>query len=178
MNESSWKTCIEFHGHACGGLASGYRVAETAMETLGIPMARAKDEEIVCVSENDACGVDAIQCLLACTVGKGNLIMRPTGKMAFSFFDRNSGKSVRIVIKNHDRSKMTKEESIDRFLNGKTEDLFEIGKPGFELPEKAKIFNSIKCERCGEYAREDRIRIHDGQDVCLDCFREYDRGWF
>ena len=34
----------------------------------------AEDEEIVCVTENDACGVDAVQVLTGCTLGKGHLI--------------------------------------------------------------------------------------------------------
>ena len=44
-----------------------------------------EDEEVVCVTENDACGVDGIQAILSCTAGKGNLKFRDTGKMAFSF---------------------------------------------------------------------------------------------
>ena len=32
------------------------------------------DEDVVCIAENDACGVDAIQVLLGCSVGKGNLL--------------------------------------------------------------------------------------------------------
>ncbi|MCI5189229.1 MAG: hypothetical protein D3905_05405, partial [Candidatus Electrothrix sp. AS4_5] len=30
------------------------------------------DEEIVCVTENDSCSVDAIQVLTGCSIGKGN----------------------------------------------------------------------------------------------------------
>ncbi len=38
------------------------------------------------------CGVDAIQVLTGCTYGKGNLIHRDLGKMAFSFYRRTDGK--------------------------------------------------------------------------------------
>ena len=54
---------------------------------------------MVCISENDACGVDAIQVLLGCSVGKGNLLFHMRGKQAFSFYNRKTGKSVRLVLK-------------------------------------------------------------------------------
>ena len=62
----------------------GYQASLYAMELLGVS-GRAQDEELVCVTENDACGVDAVQAVLGCTVGKGNLIFRMTGKQAFNF---------------------------------------------------------------------------------------------
>lgn len=177
MNKKLWNKCVEFHGHACGGLASGYRAAEIASEWLGFPLERTGDEDIVCVAENDACGVDCIQCLLSCTVGKGNMILRPRGKAAYSFFDRNTGKSIRLVMKSFDRDSMTREEAMDFILNAPAEDVFEIKTPGFELPERARLFSSKVCECCGESAREDMVRFQEGKVVCLDCFRDYGRGW-
>ncbi len=56
MNDLLWNECIRFHGHECPGLAIGYRATEVAINELGIPAERAKDEELVCVAENDACG--------------------------------------------------------------------------------------------------------------------------
>ena len=41
---------------------------------------RAEDEEIVAIVENDACGVDALQCVSGCTFGKGNLPSVFSGK--------------------------------------------------------------------------------------------------
>ena len=64
-------------------LAIGFKACEVAVKKLGV--GRAEDEEIVCVTENDACGVDAVQAILGCSIGKGNLIYRGTGKQAFSF---------------------------------------------------------------------------------------------
>jgi formylmethanofuran dehydrogenase subunit E len=49
-------------------------MATAAMESL--EMFRAKDEELVAIVENDACGVDALQCVAGCTLGKGNLLFR------------------------------------------------------------------------------------------------------
>ena len=88
---------IHFHGHWCPGLALGIRVAQIALAEIG----HSSDEEIVAICETDMCGVDAIQFLTGCTLGKGNLIIRPYGKMAFSFYRRKDGKSIRVVLKNN-----------------------------------------------------------------------------
>ena len=155
----------------------GCRAAVEACRLLGIELSRAEDEELVCVTENDACGIDAIQVLLSCTLGKGNMIMRMRGKQAWSFFDRKTGKSVRIVMKPFDRDEYTKEALMDRILNAPFDDIMWAKKPGFEIPERAKIFESRICECCGESVREDLLRFQDGKTVCLDCFKGYGDRW-
>jgi formylmethanofuran dehydrogenase subunit E len=69
----SFAEAIAFHGHACPGLALGYRAAEYALQHLGT--GRSEDEDLVAIVENDACGVDAIQLVAGCSAGKGNLIL-------------------------------------------------------------------------------------------------------
>ena len=64
-----WDYAVAFHGHTCGGLALGVRAALEARIRFDID--RAKDEEIVCVTENDACGVDGIQAVLGCNASGG-----------------------------------------------------------------------------------------------------------
>lgn len=177
MDRKLWDACVAFHGHACPGLAMGYKASELAAERLGISLDRARDEEIVCVAENDACGLDCIQYLLSCTVGKGNLILRIHGKSAYSFFDRRTGRSVRLIAKPFDRDAYTREELMESLLSAPAEEVFDVGTPGFELPEKARIFGNKTCENCGESAREDLVRFQDGRIVCLGCFKGYDRGW-
>lgn len=93
---TNWEKCVAFHGHACGGLTIGYKAACYAAELLELDFSG--DEQLVCIAENDACGVDAIQALLGCSVGKGNLLFHMRGKQAFSFYNRTTGKSVRLVL--------------------------------------------------------------------------------
>gem|GEM_PF-194176 len=77
------KETIAFHGHVCPGLSYGIRAAELCLSRLG---ANTADNPVVAVVETDMCGVDAIQFLTGCTFGKGNLIHRDLGKMAFNFY--------------------------------------------------------------------------------------------
>lgn len=162
----------DFHGHRCPGLAIGVRAAVEAQKLLGIR--HSADEEIVCVTENDACGVDGIQVLLGCSAGKGNLIFRIRGKQAFSFFNRNNGEAVRLVLK--PLPKMESREAKQNFiLEAPLEEIFEIKKPGYPLPEVARLFPSVDCELCGENTAEPYIRLENGKKVCLDCFADYFR---
>jgi formylmethanofuran dehydrogenase subunit E len=152
----------------------GYRATELGMKALGIPVGRAADEEIVCVAENDACGVDCVQSMISCTVGKGNLILKPSGKMAFSFFDRRTGNSVRIVFRPRDRTG-DREAEIKTMLTAPVDEIVDIKVPNYEIPEKARSFDSILCDRCGEFCREDKIRLSMGKRYCSDCYIQYDR---
>ena len=115
---TNWETCVQFHGHACGGLTIGYKAACYAAELLELSFSG--DEQVVCIAENDACGVDAIQALLGCSIGKGNLLFHMRGKQAFSFYNRATGKSVRLVLRPRPEG-MTREESFLGELHGKGE---------------------------------------------------------
>ena len=96
MRKQLWMDSIKFHGHQCPGLAIGFRAAELASELMSLTYS--KDEEVICISENDACGVDAIQYITGCTVGKGNLIFKNVGKMAFTFLNRETNEGYRFLL--------------------------------------------------------------------------------
>ena len=183
---------IAFHGHSCPGLVIGIRAAELALRELENP----PNAEMVTVTETDMCGVDAIQFLTGCTFGKGNLIHRDLGKMAFSFFDRRSGKGFRAVLKPEARRPMDDDygplaekktagtatpEELQRIeeiragqqrhmLGLELEDMFEtkelIGGP----PRRAAILESLTCAACNETMMESRARRFGGKTLCIPCF--------
>lgn len=169
--EELWKKCVEFHGHECGGLMIGFRAALYVMELFDF--SRSEDEELVCVTENDACGVDAIQVLLGCSVGKGNLLFRLRGKQAFRFYHRKTHDAVRLVLR--ETGHMSREEKMKYMKNSLPRELFEVQRIEEDLPVKARIFRSVKCECCGEVTAENMIRLQDGKQVCLDCYDSYTR---
>lgn len=104
-----WERAVAFHGHECPGLAIGFKAVEGVIAEFGLDASQlpAIDEELVCITENDACCVDAIQSLLGCTFGKANLIPRLRGKMAFSFYVR--GADVSQGATNAGKSAMSRE---------------------------------------------------------------------
>ena len=169
---TDWEKCVEFHGHSCGGLRIGYQAARYAMELLNIGFS--DKEQVVCISENDACGVDAIQVMLGCSIGKGNLLFHMTGKQAFSFYNRASGQSVRQLLKPKPAD-MTPEESSRYYFDHSCRELFTAMPARLPLPTPAKIFDSYNCECCGEKTGANWIRIVDGRKLCLDCCGTYNR---
>ncbi len=168
-----WERCVDFHGHSCGGLAIGFGAALYAWELFDAD-GPSEDEELVCVAETDACGVDAIQALLSCTVGKGNLLFNLQGKNAFSFYRRSDGKSFRLLLR--PAPKMSKEERLALAMAGDFEKLFEVKPAPETLPERARIFNSYTCSLCRERVAENYVRLQEGEMVCSACYSAYSRG--
>ena len=197
LSQKEIQRVVEFHGHWCPGLAIGIRAGELALAEFG----RAGDEEVVAVVETDMCGVDAIQVLTGCTFGKGNLLHRDLGKMAFTFYRRRDGKALRFLFTaegiggpneemaalNQRRTAqvLTPEESArlealraewsERILAADPADLFRVHSVAGPPPQRARLMASLACEACGEKTMESRTRRFDGRVLCLPCFEERDR---
>ena len=167
-----WEKAAAFHGHVCPGLTIGYRAALYAIDLLGLTFS--DDEQVVCIAENDACGVDAIQAILGCSIGKGNLLFHMRGKQAFSFYNRKTGKSVRLVLKAKPRN-MTREETFDYYHSCADDEMFDVKETKIRLPEQARIFDSYVCDCCGETTGANWIRLSGDKKLCLDCYETYDR---
>lgn len=198
MNPAQTSLDIEgarrFHGHSCPGLTMGIRVAEIALREIGLHSA---DEEVVCITETDHCGVDAIQYLTGCTFGKGNLIHRDYGKSVFTFVGRSDGRAIRInarpdfwgqpdpkereifdrmragqPVSDEDRRyfRQSREARIQAILDAPLEDLFEVRQVEIDMPDKARILTSIVCTECGEATMSTRVRTFRGRPYCTPCF--------
>ena len=168
----TWKDCVAFHGHECGGLTIGYKASLYAIELLKLEFSA--DEQVVCISENDACGVDAVQVMLGCSIGKGNLLFHMRGKQAFSFYNRKTGASVRLVLKPKPEG-MTREKSFAYYQSCEPKDMFDVKDAVIQLPEKARLFDSYICDCCGEVTGANWIRLAGDKKLCRDCYESYDR---
>jgi formylmethanofuran dehydrogenase subunit E len=166
-----WQKCVAFHGHECGGLMIGFKAALYAIELLGIEFS--PDEQLVCISENDACGVDAIQVILGCSVGKGNLLIHLKGKQAYSFYNRSTGKSVRLVLRETARKEGA--SKLEYMKDMHPSELFDVKEVNEKLPEIARIFASYPCSICGEMTAEHMLRLSGDQKICPDCYTPYKR---
>ncbi len=187
-----WEKCVDFHGHICPGLALGYKAAVIALEKLDI--ARAMDEELFAIAENDACSVDGVQVVTGCTIGKGNLFLKDYGKQVYIFGNRRTGKAVRVAVKpgavgRDEEHQMLREKLSAGTATAEEKELFwekheqisekirELPAEEFakvelvelEFPKKAQIYPTIICSSCGEGAMESRVRMVNGQIVCLAC---------
>lgn len=168
--EPPYEELIRFHGHSCPGLAIGYRMSKAGLDFLN--GSKAKDEELVAIVENDACGVDALQCLTGCTFGKGTLIFKDYGKQAYTLYNRKSRKGVRIVFDPKDipvAAREKREELIKWLLKAPEKEVVALKEVRIIEPEPARIMSSIKCDICGEGVMETRTRIVNEKKVCIPC---------
>ena len=166
-----WNTCVSFHGHVCGGLLVGFRAAMYAVQLLDLNWY--KEEELLCISETDTCAVDAIQVVLGCSVGKGNLMFHITGKNAFSFYNRRTGASVRLVLR-----PLGGRDRVEHLLlvNGRTmEELFDVTETRLEIPCLHRRIERVCCFDCGEELSEEKAVYREGRPFCIDCLQRIDR---
>jgi formylmethanofuran dehydrogenase subunit E len=138
--------------------------------------------------------VDAVQLLLGCTFGKGNLIFLDHGKQVFSFFERARGEGLRLSLipgattldpRYRELSQKTRagqataaqsleldklrDEAIERILSRDIWDLFAASAATVELPAEAVVQPSERCARCGEPTMPLKmVRVAD-RSVCRPC---------
>lgn len=188
--DDDFKEAVKFHGHICPGLAIGYRVAKYAKEHYP----RSEDEELVAIAENKSCSVDAIQALLGCTFGKGNLVCNDFGKQVFTIYSREKGKALRIyfkgeVLEGMDRLRQKaaegtlsteekrdleamREKLIQKILRAPDDELLSVTEVSIPAPEKARVYPSLKCQQCGEAFMEIMGRTAGGKVVCQECYEK------
>jgi formylmethanofuran dehydrogenase subunit E len=154
-------------------------------------------EEILAIVECNNCFTDGAQVATGCTLGNNSLIYLDTGKNAVTIVRRGDWRGVRVYVDSEKLSeKYFKKEATDLFekvvikREGTPEDYkklsrlwAEIGRKMMNIPqsefrieelnvkeiERAPIFESIKCEKCGELAMKTRIEYVQGKAVCLGC---------
>ena len=182
---------IQFHGHICPGLLMGVRVAEFAQQYLDV--SPDQDEELLAVVETNSCGGDAIQSILGCTFGKGNLIFKDYGKSVYTIASREKNRAVRIVQKYqaqphpdnaryrelNRREALTEAEAaekenllasiFERIMTTPFEEMFSWREVDFALPEKAQIYPTVQCSICGEGVMEPRAIMNGQLYVCPTC---------
>jgi formylmethanofuran dehydrogenase subunit E len=189
-----FNTAVQFHGHVCPGLSIGYRVATLAANHF---KDRSKDEELVAIVENRSCAIDAIQAINSCTCGKGNLIFKDYGKHVYTFFKRGEKKALRISLRpdalpqeeKHSalfakvRAGTASPEEVKEFsasheakskiiLEMPEKELLWVREVEIEPPEKAIVYPTMVCSKCGEGFMEPLGRIKNGKIVCIPCFEE------
>jgi formylmethanofuran dehydrogenase subunit E len=185
--------CVAFHGHQCPGLVYGYRVAKKAIELLGLD--RSRDEEVVAISENDTCAIDALQLLLGTTMGKGNLILHNYGKNVFTILNRSDKRAFRFSRRHEytydgehpeefaeleaayadgdattqQRSRQKLLKSLD-LLSKPFEAVFDTEAVEIPEPSYAPLAPSEACAECGEMTMSTKlVEAHDGRRLCIPC---------
>jgi formylmethanofuran dehydrogenase subunit E len=188
----SYQDVVRFHGHECPGLSLGMRAAELAVSRLG---RHEPGNELVAVTETDACAVDAIQLLTGCTYGKRNLVHRDHGKVIFSFWRRSDGAGVRVRARagtdayrdeltqtlagRIDDGTATPDERarfaelqaarVQRILAAPVETILTVEELDAPAPEPKPVGPNAPCEGCGDLTASGILHHHRGRMLCPPC---------
>jgi len=165
------------------------------MEAMGhFSGTRSDDEELVAISENDACSVDALQVLLGTTAGKGNLAINNIGKNVYTVYSRKAGIGLRFSRKSaytftgEDpqrfealEKKFTegtatpaekREQKIMKavdLLSKPVEEVFAITPAAIPKPAFAELAPSVACALCGELTMKTKMVAKKGALLCQPC---------
>ncbi|HPQ42571.1 MAG TPA: cupin domain-containing protein, partial [bacterium] len=106
------------------------------------------------------------------TFGKGNLIFRDWGKMAYTLIRRDTGAGVRVRVQSQMAStgrEMTREERTRWILTGPVEEIVVREPVVPVIPATASGMPSVTCARCGERTMETRTVASAEGPLCRPC---------
>jgi formylmethanofuran dehydrogenase subunit E len=195
--EGLLKKAGELHGHFCNYLAYGVIAGLYAIKKLGIT--NTGMEEIIAIVETNNCFSDGVQMITGCSFGNNALIYRDYGKTAvtvtkrdgqavrlvldpefedsreveypeaYELFDKLVVKRIQGTAEEFARFMGLFAEMSTREISVPAEKVFRIKEEKIELPAFAPIFDSVKCETCGENVMKSRAIEKDGSYHCIPC---------
>jgi len=196
VNAKEWlEIGQKFHGHKCPAMPNGLRVAEAAMNKLGVE--RTGDSflhAIVELGENHCatCFADGVQVITGCTFGKGNIEKSLKGKWGLTLIDKRTNRAVRVYPK-AEAMMQTKKTSffkdyrekgvpptqvpddivqplVDKVMNAPADMIIVISDVfEYNWNEPKHSYNSVVCDICGEMVIEEYTELKEGKKVCKDC---------
>jgi len=196
VNAKEWlEIGQKFHGHKCPAMPNGLRVAEEAMNKLGVE--RTGDSflhAIVELGENHCatCFADGVQVITGCTFGKGNIEKSHKGKWGLTLIDKRTNRAVRVYPK-AETMMQTKKTSffkdyrekgvpptqvpdevvqplVDKVMNAPAEKIMVISDVfEYDWREPKHSYNSVVCEVCDEMVIKEYTELKNGKIVCKDC---------
>lgn len=164
-----------FHGDICAGIEIGTRMTMCGLNWIGISDPTGVDrKKLMVYVEIDRCATDAIMALTGCRPGKRTMKIRDYGKMAATFINLESGRSVRVAIA---MAKRSDADPLPDFSSVADQELFSIHEVKVALqPEDlpGKPLRRVSCARCGEGVMDGRDVVQDGETLCRGCFEQSD----
>ncbi|HWQ08120.1 MAG TPA: FmdE family protein [Holophaga sp.] len=161
-----------FHGHLCGGIVIGVRMALAGLREIGIQDPKGEDRKHLMVFvEIDRCATDAITSVTGCRPGKRTMKLKDHGKMAATFVNLATGRAVRVAARTRPRlADPQAEMQVLKVLPEAELFLVQEGQvplvPG-DLP--GTPVRSVCCDRCGETVLDMRDVTVGGRILCRAC---------
>ena len=168
--EAMLKIAGDFHGDICHGIRIGTRMAMCGLKQIGILDPKGADrKKIIVFVEIDRCTTDAIMAISGCRPGKRTMKIFDYGKMAATFHNLESGKSVRIGMRAKQQPGVGEPPDFGALSD---EELFIVREVEVSLrPEDlpGKPLRRCTCARCGSNVMDGREVEISGETVCKPC---------
>jgi formylmethanofuran dehydrogenase subunit E len=162
---------MAYHGHLCGGIVLGIRMARLGCAHLGIAEPRA-DRDLVAFVEMARCAADAVYVVTGITVGKRRLKLVDQGKMAMTLVETRSGAAVRVRPRPGAPRAPQGADPVAFFAPYRDEDLLELQEVRVSIPPEDRPGPPTRvavCARCGEQVLDGREVVREGAALCRSC---------
>jgi formylmethanofuran dehydrogenase subunit E len=169
------------HHHFCPRQVLGVRMGLFAGEILGIDLPQT-GKRLIAIVETDGCAADGVAVATNCWVGRRTLRIEDCGKVAATFADTVTGRSVRIVPRAQartlarDYAPEARNDKWETQLLGyqriPTDLLFTMQDVALKTPIEQIVSRpglKAMCEVCGEEIMNGREVVHEGSTLCRAC---------
>lgn len=161
----------EYHGHLCGGIIMGLRMARGAMAHLGIDEPRER-RDLMAFVEAARCAADAVYVVTGLTVGRRRLKVVDYGKMAMTFADTETGRAVRVSPCEGIPRIVHGMDPIAFFADYSDKQLFHLQDVQVPIPPEdmpGAPSNAVNCAVCGERISNGRAVFKGEVPYCRPC---------
>lgn len=168
------------HGHLCPKQVLGVRIALAGMSMLKWWSPVTKDDGLI-ILETDGCFADGIEVATGASIGHRTLRVNDLGKIAATFADAQSGRSVRVSPRHDVRARAWEyapkaSSSYGAQLEGYEymPEPFLLRFQGVDLSPSLKTLVSsagarVVCQECGDEIGNQREHIVNGVALCVHC---------
>ena len=180
--ETLLQESVKMHGHLCPGQVLGVRMSMLGLREIGILDPKGTDrKKLIVFVEMDRCATDAVQSVTGCSLGHRTMKFMDYGKMAATYKNLKTGKSIRIAAREESREKAKEYFSgVETKYAGQLEaykvmadaELFDMMEVAVDVrPEDmpGRPMRRVQCDSCGEQVQDMREVCKDGRVLCAPC---------
>ncbi len=177
------RATADLHRHLCPRQVLGVRMGQYAGQILGLDLPQTA-KRLFTIVETDGCAADGIAVATNCWVGRRTLRVMDFGKVAATFVDTRTGRTIRIVPRWTVRAAAQAyapdargewEAQLIGYQLMPCDELFELQIVALTKPVAQLISRPGRratCTQCGEEVMNQREVIRDGRILCRSCAGE------
>lgn len=174
------RECSSRHDHLCPRQVLGIRIGLAGAAALGLSP-RGGEKRLLAIVETDGCFTDGVEVATGCTVGHRTLRVEDYGKIATTFVDIRTGRSLRIAPRRDLRERAQAFSAgepqpyyaqLTAYQTMAEQDLLTVKAVSLALPIEKIISQPglrVICSKCGEEIINEREIVRPEGNFCRAC---------